>query len=164
MSSVECPTCGKDDFASEGSMRSHHTRIHGDSLREMVELSCEWCGELYEVPSYQEDNSSFCSGSCRSKSIGAGRDPEPQPREIALERDDHTCQRCGNEVIDDLEAAKSANAHHIIPVAAGGPDVPENLVTLCEGCHSEAHRDMKHIHESNPELLGELREVVCEDD
>ncbi|MFC7323274.1 HNH endonuclease [Halorubrum rutilum] len=67
-------------------------------------------------------------------------------------------------MIDNLEAAKSANVHHIIPVVAGGPDVPENLITLCEGCHSEAHRDMKHIHESNPELLGKLREVVCEDD
>lgn len=50
MSSVEYPTCDKDDFASEESMRSHQMRIQGESLRVMIELSYDWCGELYEVP------------------------------------------------------------------------------------------------------------------
>jgi hypothetical protein len=26
---VECPTCGRNDFESKGSMRTHHTRVHG---------------------------------------------------------------------------------------------------------------------------------------
>lgn len=165
MSSTECPTCGRDDFASKGSMRSHHARIHDESLREVVELSCDWCGTKYETPSYKEDESRFCSGSCRSKSIGANRKSQPNTRDVALKRDDYTCQRCGCEVEKGhRESQRSAEVHHLVPRAAGGPDAPENLVTLCLRCHKAAHQEMGRLHHTAPELLDELRAVVCEDD
>lgn len=32
------------------------------------------------------------------------------------------------------------HAHHIVPVACGGPDHPSNLLLLCPNCHAIAHR------------------------
>lgn len=48
-----------------------------------------------------------------------------------LRRDKHTCRYCG---------AKPPQAHlrvdHVIPVALGGSDAPDNLVTACEPCNT----------------------------
>ena len=49
-------------------------------------------------------------------------------RVLILERDNYTCQECG-EVADDLEI------DHIIPVRSGGKTIPTNLVTLCRKCN-----------------------------
>ncbi|MQB02103.1 MAG: hypothetical protein GEU78_17895, partial [Actinobacteria bacterium] len=48
-------------------------------------------------------------------------------REACLARDERQCLRCGSA--DKLEA------HHIEARADGGPDVLDNLVTLCDECH-----------------------------
>lgn len=54
-------------------------------------------------------------------------------RERVMERDDHTCQRCGRRFRDSrpLEAA------HITARADGGSDDLRNLRALCIACHSE---------------------------
>ena len=46
-----------------------------------------------------------------------------------MKRDGGKCTFCGKT--DGLEA------HHIIPVACGGPDVVENLITVCKSCHKK---------------------------
>ena len=33
--------------------------------------------------------------------------------------------------------------HHIVPVAKGGGDEPENLVTLCKECHKKRHKELR---------------------
>lgn len=38
------------------------------------------------------------------------------------------CRMCGS--------AKNLEKHHLKPLAEGGQDVPENIVFLCESCHS----------------------------
>jgi len=43
-----------------------------------------------------------------------------------LRRDRNTCQRCDSEL-----ATRQLSAHHIVPRTEGGPDSPENLITLC---------------------------------
>jgi 5-methylcytosine-specific restriction endonuclease McrA len=48
----------------------------------------------------------------------------------ALDRDNHTCQGCGetNKLV----------VHHIIPIADNGPKYDlDNLVTLCRPCHAK---------------------------
>jgi hypothetical protein len=41
------------------------------------------------------------------------------------------CEICGGTPV---------NAHHVRPVEQGGEDTPNNVVTLCNGCHSSVHR------------------------
>lgn len=56
-----CPTCGRSDFASERSMKIHHTKTHGESIAE-VESECAGCGAVFShTPS---EDRTYCSRSC----------------------------------------------------------------------------------------------------
>ena len=53
-------------------------------------------------------------------------------REAVLHRDNYTCQCCGKKNI-------RLEVHHIIYRSNGGTDDENNLITLCENCHSKVH-------------------------
>ena len=55
-------------------------------------------------------------------------------REYVLFRDGHTCQCCKGESKD-----KILNIHHIESRKTGG-NAPNNLITLCETCHTGYHK------------------------
>ena len=55
-------------------------------------------------------------------------------REYVLFRDGHTCQCCHGKSKD-----KILNVHHIESRKTGG-DAPNNLITLCETCHTGYHK------------------------
>lgn len=46
-------------------------------------------------------------------------------------RDGRKCQACGS--------TRWIHYHHRVPLAAGGDNTPENLVTLCSSCHRREH-------------------------
>lgn len=48
-----------------------------------------------------------------------------------LRRDNHTCRYCGASAPD-----VKLTVDHVLPVALGGQDVPENLVAACEPCNT----------------------------
>lgn len=48
-----------------------------------------------------------------------------------LRRDGHACCYCGAAAPE-----VKLTVDHVVPVALGGKDVPENLVTACESCNS----------------------------
>jgi hypothetical protein len=48
-----------------------------------------------------------------------------------LRRDNHTCQYCGQSAPDVV-----LHIDHVIPVALGGSDDPNNLVTACKDCNA----------------------------
>ena len=57
-------------------------------------------------------------------------------RERVLRRDGYECRFCG--VSNDThqnEHGSGLHAHHIIPAADGGRDLPDNLITVCNSCH-----------------------------
>lgn len=56
-------------------------------------------------------------------------------REYVLFRDGHICQCCKGKSKD-----KILNVHHIESRKTGG-DAPNNLITLCETCHTGYHKD-----------------------
>lgn len=49
------------------------------------------------------------------------------------ERDGYQCQICGDREGDPYCVL---HAHHIVPRSKGGPDAPENVITLCDLCHA----------------------------
>ena len=55
-------------------------------------------------------------------------------REYVLFRDNHTCQCCKGKSKD-----KILNVHHIESRKTGG-NAPNNLITLCETCHTNYHK------------------------
>lgn len=57
-----------------------------------------------------------------------------QLREQILQRDNYRCRECGIRVIRGKGVR--SHIHHIQPRSAGGLDALENLITLCEPCHT----------------------------
>lgn len=55
-------------------------------------------------------------------------------REYVLYRDQHVCQCCKGKTKDPV-----LNVHHIESRQTGG-NAPENLITLCETCHTRYHK------------------------
>lgn len=53
-----------------------------------------------------------------------------------LKRDGHCCQKCGWPK-GFKRRRRELHIHHIIPVAKGGTHNIENLITLCNICHSK---------------------------
>ena len=57
--------------------------------------------------------------------------------DYVLCRDSHTCQACKKKT-------GSMYVHHVIWRESGGSDTPENLVTLCDKCHSKVHKNQHY--------------------
>jgi 5-methylcytosine-specific restriction endonuclease McrA len=82
----------------------------------------------------------YCSDQCRK----AARGREYRwAREIALERDSHTCQDCGAH---DCRL----ETHHIQPLCMGGTNKLYNLVTLCVRCHKAIHKSWSKWYDYTP--------------
>ena len=55
-------------------------------------------------------------------------------RRRVLQRDGYRCAGCDGDLKVD-----GAHVHHLLPRAAGGPDEPSNLTSLCPMCHAAVH-------------------------
>lgn len=85
----------------------------------------------------------YCSDKCRR----AARGREFRwAREIALDRDEHTCQDCGAQ---DCRL----EVHHIQPLCMGGTNKLYNLVTLCTRCHKAIHKSWSKWYGYTPDKL-----------
>ena len=113
---------------------------------------CGWCGDIFD--DWRGGDSQFCSYECMGKWISVFRTGEDAPnwrggisdryghftpspewrkwREDVFERDDYTCQMCG-------ERGGYLHAHHIYPRRHyPEPQFSLNLlngITLCRDCH-----------------------------
>lgn len=56
-----------------------------------------------------------------------------QIRRRVYRRDRYTCQNCGATGVP-------IEAHHVVPIRAGGSHHLRNLITLCSNCHARADR------------------------
>ena len=55
-----------------------------------------------------------------------------------LKRDNYTCVNCN-------ETGGNLHVHHIVPKSKGGTDEDDNLVTLCDRCHSVQDDEGHHL-------------------
>lgn len=58
--------------------------------------------------------------------------PSKQIKRKVKRRDNYTCQRCGRTSDEVAEL----HVHHIRSISKDGTNKPENLITLCDYCHS----------------------------
>ena len=71
---------------------------------------------------------------------GRGGRPWQRLRKAIFERDGYICQihlRKGVVCVVTLHGSLAGICDHIIPVAEGGSDSPENLQTICQECDRE---------------------------
>jgi 5-methylcytosine-specific restriction endonuclease McrA len=73
-------------------------------------------------------------------------------RQYVLWRDEHRCQRCQGKAKDPI-----LNVHHIESSKTGG-DSPDNLVTLCETCHTALHKN--HLESTLTRRSSSLRDAT----
>ena len=81
-----------------------------------------------------EKKSTSKKSSCRTNNM------QEELRELVLERDNYTCQKCGRSLDDNPEL--QLICHHIIPIKVD-PSLAsdmDNCQTLCEDCHKEVHK------------------------
>lgn len=97
-SSVECPTCGRTDFKSDRGMKSHHAKIHGESIAGFT-YPCEECGSDVKYKQRREGCEHFCSKECESdyrekngRLIGVDGEDHPSAKGEVIE-----CDICGVE-------------------------------------------------------------------
>ena len=84
------------------------------------------CGNLFTPRSIAHG---FCCAACRK----AARSGWKWLRSAALERDNEECQDCH-------VTGCTLDVHHIEPLAKGGENRLNNLVSLCKGCHKKRHK------------------------
>lgn len=125
---------------------------------------CTYCGKKF-IPKtksviYREralnskgtdTQSMYCSSGCKKacptfhqkkyykgqKIDGSSREVQPELRQMCLERDNYTCQKCGAK-----GKTVQLHCHHIYPLNESpitSADV-DNTITLCKSCHKEAHK------------------------
>lgn len=138
------------------------------------QVECAWCGsefykpgcQLEEMGDYSIDHH-FCDKKCESQfkqqnwvreghpNWQGGKSGVDAVRErlqdrawlrVADEYRKDECENCGAEA-----NGRALDVHHIVPVAAGGTNNPENLLTLCISCHRKAEEYTKQFTE--PYLL-----------
>lgn len=64
------------------------------------------------------------------------RKPTRGLRKRVFQRDERSCRRCGR-----TDGEVTLSRHHVLPHSAGGLTQENNLVTLCEDCHTDCHRE-----------------------
>lgn len=72
--------------------------------------------------------------------------PDSVRRQVMM-RDGHQCQDCGwNHRLWNHSDPRHLEVHHLQKHVDKGPNVPENLLTLCNICHDERHRKEHSAH------------------
>ncbi|KKK90226.1 hypothetical protein LCGC14_2725240 [marine sediment metagenome] len=133
-----CVYCGKE-FMTSWKNAKYCSRICANKRHrkkynypDKKEKKCIKCEKKFIT---SLSNQTYCSIKCREKNRDFYVDIL-NLREYIFERDNFTCQKCGNQG----DKNNDLNAHHIIPLYKGGPHKVENIITLCVDCHRKEHK------------------------
>jgi 5-methylcytosine-specific restriction endonuclease McrA len=85
-----CPKCGRE-FKDRHGMNMHHVQVHGGSITR-EELTCDQCGDVFEVKPSHKDKRRFCSKDCQAEHL-SGVTGEDHP---LWDREELECPTCGD--------------------------------------------------------------------
>lgn len=84
---------------------------------------------------------------------------DPKVKAWVLKRANGICELCKQPApFTSTDGLPYLEAHHVRPLAEGGPDTPSNTVAVCPNCHKELHfgsqRKVKEalLYDTIPEL------------
>ncbi len=150
--------------------RNHTDQVSGKNSPRWskVTKNCEWCDKEYETYLCLENETRFCSKECRNNwqsemmkgenhynwrggttseraSDMISREYKEWRKEV-FERDEYTCQNCGDKKGGNLRA------HHLAGWSKN-PDLRHevsNGITLCDDCHKLEHSKKQDIQSELP--------------
>jgi hypothetical protein len=148
---VKCSYCGRWFIPKFQSMnnRLHYLKGHYTSEYKLYcSESCKNSCPLYhKKPETLMKEDAVRAG--RLSWLKMDREVQHELRQMVLERDNHTCRKCG-------ATDKPLHCHHIEPVAINPIESADmdNCITLCVDCHKEAHQ-------KDGCRTGQLRIDIC---
>ena len=135
---------------------------------EEIQIQCYYCN-CWFVPTNRQCNQRtqaivgnisgeylfYCSNGCKKscavfrqsvkprkfKQYGSSREVQVELRKLVLERDNWTCQKCGQSKHENIELI--LHCHHIDPVSQNpieSADI-DNCITYCKECHNLVHQN-----------------------
>ena len=114
----------------------------GKSLQQLRDIA------LSETPTQATTEEKIQSIKYRSDAI----------RLYAKKRANGKCEGCNELAPFETKSGPYLEVHHLIRLADGGPDRPENVIALCPTCHRKAHYSINHL-EFNDELITKVSRI-----
>lgn len=125
----QCHVCGEVGHPhdlDDDLMLAHPTYPDGDPMNHITV-----CGDCWRTHTYEQLDEYLDAMQERQQALAEDSGDYGQNQGRAFERDDHTCQLCGNEGIPKAERGLIA-----YPVRAEDYHL-DNLVTICDDCLTE---------------------------
>jgi len=144
---LSCVICNKSFNSAKRDVKtcSHECRWKLNRSK-LVTLTCTECGNNFDRPSFTvRDGEVFCSHQCNNRyyvQLNYGTFNRYGSnwyyiRKNVLNYYNYTCQKCNQQ--DD-----NMNVHHCVPYqyfkTPEKANIFENLIPLCETCHTEVHK------------------------
>lgn len=116
-------------------------KLSDDEVKEILDMEDSFDGDLSE-----EDFDELMGNNLPDdrQTVGDRHPLDPALKAETLLRDGYCCQACGAGKGYPMKYALSfLQSHHKISVANSGVDTEENIVTLCQNCHTTVHTLLK---------------------
>ena len=179
---LKCDFCGKEFRKKKSAIKKHNFCNSECRCKYITQIKtniviCDYCGlEFRRRLSYKKTEKNFCSSKCMGlwqSKFRIGKDNNnwrngkstishlirssiecEKWRQSVFEKDNYTCQKCGNKAGGNLNAhhkkslsliIEENNLLNIIDSKGCKPlwDI-NNGITLCEECHTQSHRENKN--------------------
>lgn len=121
---------------SEGVINEDDTDGLSDSeVKEILEMEGSFDDDLSE-----EDFGELTDSDYERQKVGERHPISKELKAETMSRDNYECQCCGSgKGLPMILRLAMLQSHHKISVANSGPDMADNIVTVCQACHSMIH-------------------------
>ena len=115
--------------------------LSNEDVKEILEME----DNLDGLSESDFDESLSGIGDYERQNTGERHPLDPALKAETLVRDEYTCQCCGaGSEMSMMSRLAILQSHHKISVSNNGPDSPENIITVCQVCHTLIHVLLKN--------------------
>ena len=113
---------------------------------------CKYCNDatshtvytMEKGPHYAKLVCDECGGMTRWMKKPKNENKRPKNKYTPSDLERNSCIICMREK-DELINSEILEVHHIIEIANGGPDTPDNIDVVCTPCHRMIHYQRKYL-------------------